>query len=94
MLPMPTSPEQKPAWEGGGTEGSKVAPGNPGQHAALMVHGKISRGTRYRQLTTWFPTTFHLFKRGIETGCTGRAYQIPEDTHRNRMDSFYVLIVL
>jgi hypothetical protein len=36
---------------------------------------------------------FNFFKRGIETGCTGRAYQMPENTHRNRMIHFYILIV-
>jgi hypothetical protein len=36
---------------------------------------------------------FNFFKRGIETGCTGCAYQMPENTHRNRMIHFYILIV-
>ncbi|SQI28018.1 Uncharacterised protein [Salmonella enterica subsp. arizonae] len=47
-----------------------------------------------RPLTTWFPMTlFHLLERGIEAGCTGRTYQMPENPHRNRVTHDMFLII-
>ncbi|EAM1757123.1 hypothetical protein FDL08_19205 [Salmonella enterica] len=36
---------------------------------------------------------FHLLERSIEAGCTGRPYQMPENTHRNRVTHDMFLII-